>query len=292
MPPRGVGSARGRPVQVEPRHLPGELHVEQRRRVGRGNADEDSLPQLPNGFPHKGALREGGGAEFNLPPPLQVICATIAFGMGINKPDVRFVIHYSLPKSLEGYHQETGRAGRDGKEATCVLFYSYGDVQKHRMMIKSSGEEHRTPPVGSHSPLPSSPPSLACLLSPACLCFEPCHQSRCTLASFVDVGPRAARLVRGPVPRLRFHALVLPPQNVLESNMETLNAMVNYAEEQVECRRTLLLSHFGESWEAGGCRRTCDNCKRLGSDTSAELQDMKEDALAGLWGFPKRTAGV
>ena len=127
---------------------------------------------------------------------IQILCATVAFGMGINKPDVRFVFHYSLPKSLEGYHQEAGRAGRDLNNAICVLFYSYRDYQKLKSLITKSAED--------------------------------CNA----------------------------------PKQQLENNLESLSGMVSYCENEVECRRVLLLRHFGENFDPGLCRGTCDNCKR------------------------------
>jgi ATP-dependent DNA helicase RecQ len=118
---------------------------------------------------------------------VQVIVATIAFGMGIDKPDIRFVIHYNIPKSIENYYQETGRAGRDGLEGICVLYYSHKDVAKLEHFMKDK------------------------------------------------------------------------PLSEREVGAQLINETVGYAETGV-CRRKVLMSYFGEEYDAENCGE-CDNCR-------------------------------
>jgi ATP-dependent DNA helicase RecQ len=109
--------------------------------LSRASVDELTAKLQADGYsalPYHAGLQSKKRAEYQdqfVRDDVDIIVATIAFGMGINKPDVRYVIHYDLPKNIEGYYQQIGRAGRDGLDADCLLLFSYGDTGKSRYFI-------------------------------------------------------------------------------------------------------------------------------------------------------------
>ncbi|KAF9052374.1 ATP-dependent DNA helicase [Hymenopellis radicata] len=176
----------------------------------KGSVLEDIVKYIQNTHPNKtgviyclsrdkcekvaARLREKGLSAKHYHAKMDPATRSIAFGMGIDKPDVRFVIHHDLPTSLDGYYQQTGRAGRDGLPADCILYYSYRDFNNATQMITKSAQERSVP----------------------------------------------------------YHEI--------DRQIQDVRLVMQYCENDTECRRVQLLQFFGEKFDPALCRRRCNNC--------------------------------
>ncbi|KAJ3440109.1 atp-dependent DNA helicase q-like 4a [Anaeramoeba flamelloides] len=147
---------------------------------------------------------------------IRVLIGTLAFGMGVNKPDVRFVIHYTIPKSLEHLYQESGRAGRDGEIAHCILYFSIREKYRLESQISNKGKK-----------------------------------------------------------------------SIKESGFSKLKKVVNYCQDEHQCRRTMMLKYFGENFDRKNCNGTCDNCKKLNQNNQQNQKQPTNTELVDVTGFSK-----
>jgi ATP-dependent DNA helicase RecQ len=209
---------------------------------------------------------------------LQLVVATNAFGMGIDRPDLRFVIHYNLPGTLEAYYQQAGRAGRDGLPARCVLLYSPKDRALQEWFIENDASSRGELKTLHTAVTRAAQDNVTCLSWKDLALASGLHQTK------VRVGlsqlEQAAALIRlgDEGTWLRLEVMPLGPQRLRQVTTEIealqehkraqLACMIAYAESN-DCRRRIILDHFGDSVSVEA-PRCCDNCLARAASAAAE----------------------
>jgi ATP-dependent DNA helicase RecQ len=222
------------------------------------------------------ALRHEVQSAF-LSDQLDVLCATSAFGMGIDKPDIRAVVHRTMPDSLESYWQEAGRSGRDGRPADCVMLYRPEDRSVHEHLHRRSRPSEPTIAKMVHvfSQVNSAAPE-ADVLARVCEAAEVARSGAASLLEDLDRFGYIQRFRSGI--RWRGDAaaamedMAAHQEIQVEVEQSRLSMVVDYAESS-RCRRRYLLNYLGDEYPAELCLR-CDNCLRRARQRSPDEWDL------------------